>query len=323
MEKHVKVAIVGGGPAGIGAALGLVRRGVKSIALIERDEKIGGIPALYKRKPGGVPTFIRWTRGGRIVFGEEYANGLRAKLSKTNVKVWLETHVHKIEPEKKSLTVVNPFLGKTIINADAIILACGSREKTIAERGWIMGTRSSRVFFTRQILHWIDRHGCLPLHHPVIIGSDLIAYAAAAKLRAAGSSEPVIIDNCRRPKSPFLARQYFRRWSCPSYRGIIQKPIEMVGNGEASAVKLPNGDIIRCDGIVLSGELIANSELALEGGLEVETPSRKPVAKKDNQFSKPGWFVAGNILGGFHGAEWCYFNGLKVAKSVAKYLSQS
>ena len=60
-ERHVKVAIVGGGPAGIGAALGLVRRGVKSIVLIERDEKIGGIPALYKRKPGGVPTFIRWS----------------------------------------------------------------------------------------------------------------------------------------------------------------------------------------------------------------------------------------------------------------------
>ena len=260
---------------------------------------------------------------GRIVFGEEYANELRAKLSKTCVKVWLETHVHKIEPENKSLKVVNPFLGETIINADAIILACGSREKTIAERGWIMGARPPRIFFTRQILDWIDDHGCLPMHQPVIIGSDLIAYAAAAKLRAAGSSEPVIIDNCRRPKSPFLARQYFRRWSCPDYRGIIGEPIEMIGGAEASAVKLPNGELIRCDGVVLSGELIPNSELALAGGLEVETPSRIPVASRDYQFSEPGWFVAGNILGGFHGAEWCYFNGLKVAKSVAKYLSRS
>ncbi len=319
----MKVAIVGGGPAGIGVALGLVRRGIESIALIERNDKIGGIPALYRRKPGGVPTFIRWSRGGRIVFGEDYANGLRAKLSKTDVEVWLETQVLKIVPEEMSLNVVNPSMGNTIIKADSIILACGSREKTIAERGWIMGARLPRVFFTRQIIHWIDRHSVLPLHNPVIIGSDLIAYAAAAKLRAAGSSEPIIIDNCRRPKSPFLARQYFRRWSRPSYRGIIREPIEIIGYGSESAVKLPNDEIIRCDGVVLSGELIPNSELALVGGLEVETPSRTPVVRRDYQFSRPGWFVAGNILGGFHGAEWCFFNGLKVAKSVAKYLSQS
>ena len=322
--KHFRVIIIGAGPAGIGAAIALCKRGVKSVALVERSDKIGGIPSLYKKKKGGVRTFIRWSRGGISLFGEEYAHWLGVQLSRTDVQVWLQSQVIEIEAKEKRITLVNPNEGRVTLTANAIIMACGSREETASERGWLTGARPMRVFFTKQLLQLIDGNGLLPMRNPVIIGSDLIAYAAAAKLRVAGAANAVVVDNCRRPKCSYFERLYFRRWSRPNFRGVALKSVEVVGSKTASGIRLSGeDDLIACDGIVLCGELISNSELALQGNLKIELPSRKPVVGRDYQLSESGWFAAGNMLGGFHGAEWCYFNGRRVARAVTNHLSQS
>ncbi len=320
--KHFRVVIIGAGPAGIGAAIALSSLGIKSIALVERSDKIGGIPSLYKKKTGGVRTFIRWSRGGIPVFGEEYANSLKRKLAKTDVKIWLQSQVLEIEANEKKIIFVNTVKGIMSLTADAVIMACGSREKTLSERGWLTGSRPIRVFFTKQLLQLIDGNDLLPMHNPVIIGSDLIAYAAAAKLKSAGSMEAIIVDNGRGPKCSYFERLYFRQWTQPSFRSSAFKSVEVVGSKTASGIRLSkDGKLIPCDGIVVCGELIPNSELALQGLLKVELPSRKPIVGRYYQLSKPGWFAAGNMLGGYHGAEWCYFNGWRVARAVKNYFS--
>ena len=320
--KHFRVVIIGAGPAGIGAAIALSSLGIKSIALVERSDKIGGIPSLYKKKTGGVRTFIRWSRGGIPVFGEEYANSLKRKLAKTDVKIWLQSQVLEIEANEKKIIFVNTVKGIMSLTADAVIMACGSREKTLSERGWLTGSRPIRVFFTKQLLQLIDGNDLLPMHNPVIIGSDLIAYAAAAKLKSAGSMEAIIVDNGRGPKCSYFERLYFRQWTQPSFRSSAFKSVEVVGSKTASGIRLSkDGNLIPCDGIVVCGELIPNSELALQGLLKVELPSRKPIVGRYYQLSKPGWFAAGNMLGGYHGAEWCYFNGRRVARAVKNYFS--
>lgn len=319
--KHFNVLIIGAGPAGVGAAVSLSKRGIKSIAIIERSDKIGGIPSFYKKKKGGVRTFVRWSLGGIPVFGEDYAKWLEKKLLKTKVQVELQSQVISIDSKNKILTLVNSKEGEVKYSADAIVMACGSREETPAERGWVAGSRPVRVFYTKQLLRLLDSNHLLPMNNPLIIGSDLIGYAAAAKLKAAGASDAVIVDNCSRPKCGIFERLYFRIWSNPKYQGLSTKSIEVTGNKTASGVIL-NGKNIPCDGIVICGELIPNSELALNGNIKVELHSRKPVVAKDYQLSESGWFVAGNILGGFHGAEWCYFNGRRVARAVNKYISE-
>lgn len=320
--KHFSAVIIGAGPAGIGAALKLYKSGIKSIAIIERNDKIGGIPSFYKSKKGGVRTFIRWSRGGYPVFGQDYSTWLEKKISKTNIEIKLESQVLEINAKEKKLTFVNSKEGKVTLSADAIIMACGSREETPAERKWITGARPVKVFFTKQILNLVDRNNILPMKKPLIIGSDIIAYAAAAKLKAAGASDPIIVDNRPSPKAPFYERLYFRLWGNPVYRGFDVKSLEITGAKSATGANL-NGTHIDCDGIVISGELISNSELALIGNLKVNIPSRIPVISKDYQLSESGWFAAGNMLGGFHGAEWCYFNGKRTADSVLKYISKS
>ncbi len=322
-HKHYKVAIIGGGPAGIGAAKALSARGVKSIALLERSDQLGGIPSLYKVKRGGVRTFIRWSRGGLPVFGQQYAEWLSAQLAKTAADVWLESQVIEIEAKEKTITLVNPDHGRISLSADAIVMACGAREETLAERGWVTGSRPMRVYFTKQLLQLIDGNGLIPMRNPVIIGSDLIAYAAAAKLEAAGAGRAVIIDNRRFPKCAFSERQYFRRWSRPTFRGVPNKSVEVVGTGTASGIRLSGqNEVIPCDGIVVCGELVPNSELALLSDLEIHLATRRPVVGPGHRMSAPGWFAAGNMLGGFHGAEWCYYNGQLAGRAVAKYLLQ-
>jgi len=318
---HFQVVIIGAGPAGIGAAVALSKRGIRSIALVERSDKVGGIPALYKSKRGGVRTFVRWSRGGIPVFGEEYARWLGLQLAKTEAQVLLQSQVIEIEAKEKRIVLVNPLEGQTTLTADAVIMACGAREETAAERGWVTGSRPVRVFFTKQLLQLIDGNGLLPMQNPVIIGSDLIAYAAAAKLEAAGSKNAVIVDIRDRPQCSFFERLYFRRWSNPKFRAVAAKSVEVVGSGAASGIRLPKeNEIVPCDGIVICGELVPNSELALLGNFSVDLPSRKPVVVQGCQLSESGWFAAGNMLGGFHGAEWCYFNGRRVAQAVNKFL---
>ena len=320
--KHYKAIIIGAGPAGIGTAMKLYKSGIKSVALIERNELIGGIPSFYKKKKGGVRTFVRWSRGGIPVFGQDYAKLLEEEISKTSVDVKLESHVIEIDAKEKSVVFVSPTEGKTKISADAIIMASGAREENMPERKWIAGARPVRVFFTKQLLNLTDRNNLLPLKNPLIIGSDVIAYAAAAKLKANGANDAIIVDNQASPKCPFHERLYFRVWSNPKFYGFKTESIEIKGDKSAEGVVI-NGKHFTCDGIIISGDLIPNSELALLGKLDVKLPSRVPVLNSENQFSQSGWFAAGNVLGGFHGAEWAYFNGKKVGNSVVKYLSNN
>jgi thioredoxin reductase len=317
--NHVKVAIIGAGPAGIGAAVGLVRRGIHSVILIERKSEIGGIPALYKKKRNSIATFALWTQA-RFVFGEDYVQKLNKKLLQLNICIWTENQVIQLDAAKKELTLLNPISGLNRMTADAVIMACGAREKTLVERGWIAGARPARIYFTKHIIELIDHNKCLPSKQSAIIGSDLIACAAAAKLKKAGAVEPIMLDRDRKPQSSLLERLYFRRWTKLHYRGSVDSA-EIVGSGIPTAVKLEKNKLIECDSIVLSGSLIPNSELALTGNIKVEIPSRIPICDNKYQLSEPGWFATGNILGGFHGAEWCYFNGLRVARSVSEYLS--
>lgn len=319
-NNHFSVVIIGAGPAGIGAALKLYQSGIKPIAIIERNDKIGGIPSFYKRKKGGIKTFVRWSRGGIPVFGNDYATWLEKQILKTNIEIKLESQVIEIDAKGRTVTFVSLLEGKVKVSADAIIIANGAREKNQAERKWIAGTRPVRVMFTKQLLNLTDRNNVQPIKKPLIIGSDVIAYAAAAKLKASGTANATIIDNRRTPKCPLHERLYFRLWSNPSFRGFETNTIEIEGDNSATGIQV-NGEHFDCDGIVISGDLIPNSELALMGNLQVKVPSRIPIINKDYQLSETGWFAAGNILGGFHGAEWCYFNGRRVARAVINYLT--
>jgi len=317
----VKVLVIGAGPAGAGVAIGLARRGIKPVILIDRHERVGGVPSLYKKKPGGVPTFVLWTKG-RLVFGEQMAERLADKLRASEVDVWLETQVIEVFPGEKKATLVNPSRGRCQVAAEAVVLACGARERTPAERGWINGSRPSGLLFTKNMLDLVDQHEVHVACTPVILGSDLIAHAAAAKLKSAGASDAVMVDRSPRPDCSLPARFYFGRWAKPHYQGGVHA-VTVVGGRSVSAVTPAKGAQVRCDLLVICGDLVPNTELALMGNLRVDLASRRVAVGSGYQLSETGWFAAGKILGDYHGAEWCYFNGRRVACQVARYLRRA
>jgi len=316
-ERHFRVAVIGAGPAGIGTAVSLAKRGIGPVVLIERRAEAGGTPMGYRRKDGGVPTFVEWTRG-RVVFGEELAERMLERLARTDAQLRLSTQVIRIHPAEKRLTLLGPE-GVFDIAADAVVLAAGAREQTPAEKGWLAGARTARVGFTRHLTGWLDRHGLLPARKPVVVGSDLIAFSAAAKLRAAGSDEPVMIDRRQRPSSGLFERLFFRRWTRPDWSGGVTAA-EIMGDRAATGVQSSDGQEWPGDGVMVCGELVPNTELALLAGMAVELPSRQLQLARSQALSQPGWFAAGNVIGGFHGAQWCYFNGRRVARAIARFL---
>lgn len=317
--KHVRVIIVGAGPAGIGAAVTLARKGIRSVVLIDRSSNVGGIPALFKKKHRAVPTFVSWLHG-RALVGEQFVAGLKARLAETNVEVWLDSLVAEINAAERRITVVSRAKGKQDVSADAVVLACGCRERSVAERGWLTGSRPACIFFTKHLTDFIDEHDMQPMKRSIIIGSDLVAYSAAAKLSISGADRSIVLDKRRRPECNIFQRLYFNFWSRPKWHGSIQEA-HVKGSRSVIGLRVAEKNVLTCDGIVVSGNLTPNTELALLGGLQVHLPMRLLEISPGNRLSSDGWFAAGNIRGGFHGAQWCYLDGKKVARSVLKYLT--
>ncbi len=318
--KHVRVIIVGAGPAGMGTAIHLAVKGIRPVLLLDREKQVGGIPALYRKRARAIPSFVSRAHA-RIVVGEEFAARIEARLAATDVEVRLNSLVTEIHSTERRITVVSPAQGKVDISADALVLACGAREKSAAERGWVTGSRPAKVFFARQLFDVMDTRNMLPLRRPIIAGSDLLSYAAAAKLGNAGAERSVLVDQHRRPECNLLSRLYFAIWARPKWRGSVRE-MQVKGRDTVQGIKVSEQDSLAADGVILSGDLVPNTELALLGGLNVHRRLRLLEIDQEDHLSSSGWFAAGNMLGASHGGQRCYDNGRKVAKSVLKYLEK-
>ena len=318
--EHVRVAIVGAGPAGIGAAIGLAKRQIGPILLLDRWDKAGGIPAKYPAEPGDVRTYVAYTRG-RMLFGQQFVDRLLGRLARTDVELRLESTVLELDAQGRGLTIVDPQRGQYRVSADAVVLATGAREETSVERGWIAGSRTGHVLQTMQLLELLGRGKRLVWNRPALVGSDLIAYAAGAKLKAAGARSVRMIDTSDKPRAPLLARWYFRRWVRPEWqseRSMVVAPLVGVGR----ELRFQGDRQLSCDALVVSGQLVPNAELLVAAGIATRPPTVIPLTGRRGQLSSPGCFATGNLLGGFHGGQWCYYSGLRVAKALGRYLQQ-
>jgi thioredoxin reductase len=331
---HVRVAIVGAGPAGIGTAVGLAKRGISPVLLLERCDEAGGVPARYRSGPDALATFIDYTHA-RVLVGQQFAEALLRRLAQTSrsssvsggeparagVELRLESTVIALDVPRRQLTAVDPQRGKYSIRADAVVLTTGAREENAAERGWIAGSRSGQVFFTMQVLQLLRRQRQLGWKETAVAGSDVIGYLAAAELKKSGSQVVRMFDASDKPKTPWPQRWYFRRWVRPAWEHASALVLATDNNGR-QCLQLCDGRRVPCDALLLSGRLIPNVELLVEAGMNVETATSIPRVDRKGQLESPGWFLAGNAIGGCHGGQWCYHHGLRIAKNVVQYLGK-
>ena len=157
------LVIIGGGPAGMSAAVSAYEAGIKDILILERDEKLGGILNQCLHNGFGLHKFKE------ELTGPEYANRYEEKVKELNIKYMLNTTVLDIT-DKKEVTVINPEMGVFTINAKAVILAMGCRERSKGALN-IAGTRPAGIYSAGAAQKLVNIKGYLPGKEVVILGS--------------------------------------------------------------------------------------------------------------------------------------------------------
>lgn len=318
-QRHARIVIVGAGPSGVGVATRLHDAGVDGILVLDRLPHIGGITGFYT--DDSTPSFVLWTQG-RVVRGSDFARMLGHELGVRSIECQLQTLVRSVNLDDKTLEVFSPTAGLCPIAADVLVLACGAREKNVAERGWIFGKRPARVLCSLPVLQMKQRGMDLSASQWGIVGSEAISYAVGAEVAPPEAARPrcVMFDQRSWPSST-LARLYFMPKVDPTYIGSLRH-VHIAG-GEAVLGVLAEGERsepVPLDAVLVTGSLVPNTDLLLAAGIPTDAQSRCPSRLQVAELEQRGVFLVGNVRGRGFGGQRAFYDGVFRARRILKYL---
>lgn len=317
------VVVIGGGPAGLAAAVSAEKEGAK-VLLIEREAKLGGILKQCIHDGFGLITFKE------KLSGPEYSERFIDKLLETKVEVKLLTFVTKIlkTPDGFIIYFVNRE-GASHIETKALVLATGCRERT-AKQIFIQGTRPSGVFSAGTAQHYVNLMGELPTKKCVILGSGDIGLIMARRLTLEGAKVVGVYEVKSTPSG--LTRnihQCLHDFNIPLY--LSHTVTRIYGDERVEAVEISEVDskmqpikgteqIIECDSLILSVGLIPENELAESIGIHLNNRTKGPVCDQLYMTSVDGVFCAGNALHVNDLVDYVTENAVEAGKNSAKYV---
>jgi len=291
-----QLVIVGGGPAGMAAAVSAYEQGVRDILLLERDQFLGGILNQCIHTGFGLAYFTG------VLTGPEYADRIARKTTAvSNIEVSLRSLVVRLTSDKV-ITYLKPGTMETV-KAKAVIMATGCRERT-REMIHIAGTRPAGVYSAGLAQKLINSEGLLPGKTVVIVGSGDIGLIMARRFIWEGATVKAVIE--LQKESRGLARnmvQCVYDFDIPLYfrhrvsRIFGKDRVEKVG---VVQVGLQGEDIrktafeIVCDTVLVSVGLIPENELIEMAGVTIDKSTNAPVSNQLNTTSIPGIFACGN-----------------------------
>jgi len=298
VKKQVDVAIIGGGPAGLAAAISCYDQGVTDLLILERDEHLGGILQQCIHNGFGVHLFKE------ELTGPEYAQRFIDEVERRKIPYLLNSMVLEID-EKKTVYCINPEMGLMEIQAKAIILAMGCRERT---RGAlkIPGTRPAGVFTAGMAQKLVNLHGYLPGKEIVILGSGDIGLIMARRMTWEGARVKMVCEIM--PYSTGLARNVHQclndygiplKFNCTVVNIHGKERVEGVTIAKVDENRRPipgTEEYVSCDTLLLSVGLIPENELSEALGVEMDPVTNGPVVDEYRQTSSPGVFACGNVL---------------------------
>ncbi len=302
----VDVAIIGGGPAGIAAALTLKARGVPRVAILEREGVLGGVPRHCGHPPFGVREF------GRLLTGPGYAHRLAAAAEAAGVEILLRHSVTALKPGG-GLEVATPE-GRTTLQALRVLLATGAREAPRSAR-LVGGDRPLGVLNTGALQAYVHLQGLAPFTHPVVVGTELVGLSALATCRSHGIRPVAVVEAGSRAVARWPLGLFPRLLGIPvHYNSGIE---EIIGHGRVEAVRLRDGREIACDGVLLTGRFLPEASLARLSHLAVDARSGGPAVDQYGRCSDDAYFAAGNLLRPIETAGWSFREGAAIAAYIA------
>ena len=297
--KHLDfdIVVVGGGPAGLAAAVKARELGTKRVLILERDRELGGILQQCIHDGFGLHRF------GKRMSGNQYAQAFIDEVEIGGIELMLDTMVLEIMPERM-IFACNKSEGMLEIQAGAIVLAMGCRERT-ASQVLIFGERPAGVMTAGSVQRYINMEGYLPGKKALILGSGDIGLIMARRMTLEGIEVCGVYEVMQSPGG--LTRnivQCLDDYGIPLHLSTTVTQVHGQNRIEAVTVACVDDKMkpisrteqkIECDLLVLAVGLIPENELSRSAGLAIDQRTKGPIL--DNRFmtSVPGIFAAGNV----------------------------
>lgn len=291
------IVIIGGGPAGLAAAVAAYDNGAKSVTVLERGEELGGILNQCIHNGFGLSRFKE------SLSGPEYAERFINEVEKRGIEYLLETTVLSVADKK--IQAVNPVNGFFEIEAKAIILAMGCRERSRGALN-VAGTRPAGIYSAGTAQKYVNILGYAPGKEVVILGSGDIGLIMARRMTLEGAKVHAVCEIM--PYSSGLKRnivQCLNDFNIPLYLNHTITKIE--GKERVTGVVVSKVDENKkpiagtemhfsCDTVLFSVGLIPENELTKSCGVEISPKTRGAVVSQTRETMKKGIFACGNVL---------------------------
>ncbi|MDO4489847.1 MAG: NAD(P)/FAD-dependent oxidoreductase [Lachnospiraceae bacterium] len=319
------LVIIGGGPAGLSAAKAAWDDGCRSICIVERDRELGGILNQCIHNGFGLHYFKE------ELTGPEYAGRFIEMLKSTGVEVRIDTMVLEIK-ENKEVHVISAAGGYEVLEAGAVVLAMGCRERT---RGAIAipGTRPAGVFTAGTAQRYLNIEGYMVGKKVVILGSGDIGLIMARRMTLEGAKVLACVEVM--PYSGGLTRnivQCLNDFDIPLYlshtitdiRGKDRVEQVVVAEVGPDRRPIPGTEMtFDCDTVLLSVGLIPENELSRSAGIAMDPRTNGPVVYENMETSIPGIFACGNVLHVHDLVDFVTAEAARAGKAAAASLSGS
>ena len=295
--KNYDLVIIGGGPAGLAAAVAARESGIEDILILERDNELGGILNQCIHNGFGLHTFKE------ELTGPEYAGRFIQQVMQLEIPYKLNNMVLNLS-EDKTVTAMNREDGLFTLKPKAVILAMGCRERPRGALN-IPGYRPAGIYTAGTAQRLVNMEGYLPGRKVVILGSGDIGLIMARRMTLEGAQVQVVAELM--PYSGGLKRNIVQ---CLDDYGIPLKlshtVVDIQGKSRVEGITLArveNGKPVpgteehyECDTLLLSCGLIPENELSRAAGVELNPVTNGPAVNESLETSIPGVFAAGNVL---------------------------